>query len=135
MQYQNNIRMSNNLKRKTDGAEKLEMDTNDQYNSQMSSMFKKPPKPRKELGQTAKNTMIDTDNRDSITREITEIRVSSQTPAKQRLSISRRNSERSIRSRQSQSQEHLIEDNNTTHKHTTCEINYKIEPDINDDSI
>jgi hypothetical protein len=50
MQYQNNIRMSNNLKRKTDGAEKLEMDTNDQYNSQMSSMFKKPPKPRKEIG-------------------------------------------------------------------------------------
>ena len=42
MQYQNNIRMSNNLKRKTDGAEKLEMDTNDQYNS----MFKRPPKPR-----------------------------------------------------------------------------------------
>jgi hypothetical protein len=78
--------------------------------------------------------MLDTDHRDSITREITEIRVSNQTPAKQRLSISRRNSERSLRSRQSQSQEHLIEDN-TTHKHTTREINYKIEPDINDDSI
>jgi len=89
MQYQNNIRMSNNLKRKTDGAEKLEMDTNDQFNS----MFKKPPKPRKEIGQTAQTTIMDTDNRDSISREF---RVSSQTPAKQRLSISRRNSEKSL---------------------------------------
>jgi hypothetical protein len=126
MQYQNNIRMSNNLKRKTDGADKFEMDTNDQYNS----MFKKPPKPRKEVGQTAKTTMQDTNNRDSISREF---RVSSQTPAKQRLSISRRNSERSL-NHSRQSQEH-IEDYNSTHKHTTREINYKIEPDINDDSI
>lgn len=114
--------MSNNLKRKTDGAEKLEMDTNDQFNS----MFKKPPKPRREIGQTAQTTMVDTNNRDSMSREF---RVSSQTPAKQRLTISRRNSEKSLnRSRQSQSQEHLID----SHKHSTGEINYKIEPDIND---
>ena len=115
--------MSNNLKRKTDGAEQLEMDTNDQFNS----MMKKPPKPKREIGQTAKTTMVDTANRDSLSREF---RVSNQTPAKQRLSITRRNSERSI-SQSRQSQEHLID----SHKHSTREINYKIEPDINDDSI
>jgi hypothetical protein len=85
-------------------------------------LFKKPPKPNNKTRaqqQTLKTTIPDTEmNRDS-----REFRVSSSTPAKQRLNISRRNSEQSG-SRRSELQ--LIEEYNSR------DINYKMEPDIND---
>lgn len=39
-QYQSNIKMSENLRKRTEGAEKLEQDTNVHFNS----MFRKPPR-------------------------------------------------------------------------------------------
>jgi hypothetical protein len=106
--------MSENLRKRTEGAEKLEQDANAHYNS----MFRKPP--RVQHNQTAKppteKRSIDSRGRinqtqaQSCSRQAKPIHVKSQTPAREILKISRENSVRSDRSRKERSE--LLEELN-----------------------